>query len=187
MNLEFYKKIDELASKLRTALGFEVNVGDYNNFVQVDYLILSESIKYAFGVEILDEDINDTYVMRNQIDENREETSANKKRFTIYIDKKYITNNVVRVELLIHELAHILLHENEIPYGTAIGKDTGTWEQEQEANFFVRAFLIPENLFIKALGEYSRNDGTVNLEGFSKKFGVNQQLIVERGHDLRIW
>ena len=133
-------------------------------------------------MSIFDEFANDTFLIKCRPLAQTDGVESLKDKFEIYIDK-----NKKDIELLIHEVAHILLHGKELPYNTPIGKDSGTWEQEQEANYFARAFLIPEEFFIKALATFSRNDGTVDLDSFSKRFNVSQKLVVERGRDLRVW
>ncbi len=179
MNLDLSMELERLSLKLRTAFGLLIDKEKYSDFEQVSYGQLYKYVKEAFPyIDINDSVADDTYVIKYKDNEN----NSSRDYFEIYIDK-----SKKDVELLIHEVAHVLFHRQDIPYNTPIGKNSGTWEQECEANYFSRAFLIPKDYFIKALSVFSRNDGTVDLEGFSKRFEVQQKLIVERGRDLKIW
>ena len=180
MNVNLSIQLEQLSIKLRTALGLITEKEKYSDFEQVSYEELSKYITEAFSyISIKDEIVDDTYVIKCS---NTGDDTAVKDHFEIYIDK-----SKKDIELLIHEVAHVLFHRHNMPYNVPIGKNVGTWEQELEANYFARAFLIPKDYFIKALSVFSRNDGTVDLENFSKRFKVQQKLIVERGIDLKIW
>lgn len=181
MEFKLTQELEHLARQLRKGLGLLVDNEKYAEFEQITYEQLSEKIKEAFPyITIIDNKVSDTYMIKC----NKNESCLNPvdDYFEIYVDK-----NAQNIDLLMHEVSHVFFHKREIPYNSPIGKDSGTWEQEQEANYFTRAFLIPENYFIKALSIFSRNDGTVNLDDFAVRFKVPRKMIVERGRDLKIW
>ena len=177
MNIDLIHDIERLATKLRVVFELPTEKEKFDGFQQITFETLSENIHDAFPYIFVNDNAEDSYMVKRR--ENKEDV------FYIYISQGAAEEQ--KLDLLLHELAHAFFHRNSIPYDMPIGKNRGSWEQELEANYFARAFLLPEDFFIKALSIYSRNDGTVDLEKFSEFFKVQKRLIVERGRDLKIW
>ena len=179
MNLDLILKLESLSKKLRKAFGLVIDKDNFSDFKQISFEELSACIQEAFPqIKIQDTIVDDTYMIKCYDDAGID--GSQNDFFEIYLKKQ-------NIELLMHEVAHILFHNQDVPYNVPIGMNLGTWEQEIEANYFSRAFLIPEEYFIKALSLFSRNDGTVDLDNFANRFNVQNRMIVERGRDLKIW
>lgn len=180
MNINLIHEIERLATKLRVAFDLPTERQCFKGFEQISFDDLSNNISEAFPyIKIVNENADGSYMVKHINSDSTADT------FKIYISKDATEEQ--KLDLLMHEFAHVFFHKNSIPYNTPLGKNQGNWEQELEADYFARAFLLPEEFFIKALSIYSRNDGTVDLEQFSKFFKVQKRLIVERGRDLKIW
>lgn len=159
-----------------------VDRNEFDNFIPITFDELLETIDQVYpNINIFIENNNDAYMIKYAENDNPDGSNDN---FEIHIGQ---LNEQEKMSALLHELAHVFFHRCQIPYNTPIGSGMGTWKQETEANYFSRAFLMPEQLFRKALSIFSRNDGTVDLDGFAQRFNVSKNIIVSRGNDLKIW
>ena len=176
------RNFEDSAIEFRQIMELPVARNEFDTFNPISFADLSKSIVQIYpNIKIYDENTADAYMIK--FDESGSSDGTND-RFEIYIGK---FDEQRKLSALVHELAHVFFHRNQIPYNTPIGSGMGTWKQELEANYFSRAFLVPEQLFRKALSIFSRNDGTVDLDGFANHFMVSKNVIVSRGNDLKIW
>jgi|SRR3989344_2835356 len=93
-----------------------------------------------------------------------------------------------------HELGHIKLHSTELEKNPDIGilyrrplgrKDDD--EKEQEANYFAASLLVPKEMYEEVTNRYQNVLNEENeVEMLSKLFGVSQDVIRYRLHDLAL-
>lgn len=164
-------------------MGLPVARSEFDDFNQITFLELSNLINQIYpNIKIFNENTSDDAYMIKYDDNGYFNGTSDS--FEIHIGQ---IDEHERTSALLHELAHVFFHRCQIPYNTPIGSGMGTWKQETEANYFSRAFLMPEQVFRKALSIFSRNDGTVDLDGIADWFNVSKKVIVSRGNDLKIW
>lgn len=173
---------EDSAIEFRQIMELPVSRSEFDSFKPLSFSQLAQMIRNTYdNIHIFEETTADAYMIKYDDTEQYDGCNDN---FNIFIGQ---FNDDERISALVHELAHVFFHRKEIPYNVPIGSNLGTWEQEIEANYFSRAFLVPEALFMKALSIFSRNDGTVDLDGFAERFNVGKNVIVSRGNDLKIW
>lgn len=175
LTVEIIRQIEQISLKLRRLLELPLVINENTIFRQVSYDDLAKRISQQFSkIDIIgDEDLENSYIKRNN------------DRFEIHIGDKL--NPKDRIDYLMHEMAHFILHEENLTACCSLGKYSGTVSQESEANCFSRTFLIPRDFFVRALTKFSRNDGSVKIEEMANYFEVKESLIIERGRDLMIW
>ncbi len=184
LSIELIQQIDDISLELRRILELPVVLEDFHSFHQVTFEELSQKIMNNFSHINIIADIqsDDSYMIKfdNAIEQNGREI-----QFEIHIGTEMPTE--VRVDSLMHEMAHYVLHKKNLEPLKPIGKYKGSPIQENEANCLARAFLIPSTFFFKALTMFSRNDGSVALNKMAEYFQVQESLVIERGRDLMIW
>lgn len=92
-----------------------------------------------------------------------------------------------------HELGHIKLHSDLIKsnpdmtilYRRPLGKRDDK-EEEQEANCFAASLLVPEKMILNILKEYPHLRDESNRNLIATIFGVSNEVIGYRLHDLDI-
>lgn len=172
LDIKLVHEINVYASDLRKLF----HLSDQDDFKPVSYCTLSKKIKDYFP-----------FISINSSSDSKASFSEKKGKNTYQITIESSLSEEDKIECLMHEMAHIILHSENMQIGKPIGRYTGTIMEEKEADCFSRAFLIPQEVFIKALAKNSRNDGSVIIEELAKFFNVNESLIIERGRDLMIW
>ena len=184
LNIELIHQIDDISIELRKILKLPTELVEFDNFSPITYDDLSQKIMNEFqGINIVDDVSSDYSYMIKLNDEI--EIQNRKVKFIIHIGTEMSAED--RLESLMHEMAHYILHSDNLKPATPIGKYRGSPVQEKEANCLSRAFLIPRPYFLKALTIYSRNDGSVDIREMASYFKVQESLIIERGRDLMIW
>jgi Zn-dependent peptidase ImmA (M78 family) len=95
-----------------------------------------------------------------------------------------------------HELGHFVLHRTYITNAVHVDKQfrvllrdsrssTGTDKIEIEANRFAAALLMPEDILLKAIEQYSSDiDDDTPLDELAKKFKVSRQTMEYRVRNL---
>lgn len=172
LDIRLINEINEYSEDLRDLLC----PSDQSDFSPVSYDFLSEKIGVYFS-SILITNLEESEASFS------EKVAPDRYRISIGLS----LSEEDKIECLMHEMAHIILHSKNMQIGKPIGRYTGTVLEEKEADCFSRAFLIPQDAFIKALAKYSRNDGSVIIDQLAKFFKVNASLIIERGRDLMAW
>lgn len=175
LDIELIRQIDDISLELRRILGLPVTADQFDEFEPILYNDLVEKIQAVFSNVRVVCDAQSTTSYMLKIDDIVE--------IHVGTDMPYED----RIDSLMHEMAHFVLHAENIKPNVPVGKYTGTVTQETEANCFSRAFLVPQTFFIKALTLCSRNDGSVAIRKLADYFKVQESLIIERGRDLMIW
>jgi Zn-dependent peptidase ImmA (M78 family) len=95
-----------------------------------------------------------------------------------------------------HELGHLFLHmgylvnpdlwSNTDEYKDSVYYRFGHGIEEDEANEFAAAFLMPEGEFQKIAGEHVR-DGLCSLEGVASHFRTSKDAALIRGRSLGVF
>jgi len=79
---------------------------------------------------------------------------------------------------LAHELAHLVLHKNQVNSGQAVDD----WERiERDANSFASSFHLPSNQFLAECPRYPVLSEFLPLK---RRWKVSIQAMIRRGHDL---
>lgn len=179
LDIELIRQIDGIAVELRKILNLPISRSESEEFLQTNFEELSGKIQESFSnIKIIDNYHSDrSYILRK--------VEASQEIFEISVGLDMVSEK--RIDCLMHELAHFLMHNGEIRYDVPKWKNAEPWEQEDEANCFSRAFLMPKDYFLLALVKFSRNDGTVDIEQMASYFEVQENLIIERGRDLFVW
>lgn len=177
--METIRLIEVISIELRKTLDLPTNREQIEEFHQVQFDELCEKIQKNFkNIKIKNNYHSDrSYVVRIYED--------NVDRFLISIGLEMVSEK--RIDCLMHELAHVLMHKDDIKFDKVKWKNSEPWEQEDEANCLSRAFLMPKEYFMYALIKYSSNDGSVDIEKISSYFNVQEKLVIERGRDLFVW
>lgn len=180
LDMETIRLIDIVSIELRKALELPISRSENDEFQQVQFDELSYKIQKHFDyIEIKNNYHSDrSYVVRTN-------KSSEKDAFLISVGLDMVTEK--RIDCLMHEMAHILMHKEDIQFEKPKWKNAEPWEQEDEANCLSRAFLMPKEYFMYALIKYSSNDGSVDIEKMSSYFKVQERLVIERGRDLFVW
>lgn len=184
LNLKLIKQIDEIAIELRRLLELPFEIHEFETFRQVTFGELAKKIMHEFQtINIIDDMRSDfSYMIKLK---NSDSASGQNFEFEIHIGTEMSAEE--RIDSLMHEMAHFVLHADNLEPAIPIGRYKGSPIQEKEANCLSRAFLIPRVFFIKALTMFSRNDGSVDVKEMANYFKVQESLIIERGRDLMIW
>lgn len=184
LNIELIHQIDEISIELRKILDLPTELRDFDNFQQIAYDELSKRIEGEFqSLGIVDE-VSLDYSYMIKLDK-KTIVKGREVGYVIHIGTEMSATD--RLESLMHEMAHYILHSDNLQPSTPLGKYKGSPVQEKEANCLSRAFLIPRPYFLKALTIHSRNDGSVDIKEMASYFRVQESLIIERGRDLMIW
>jgi len=93
-----------------------------------------------------------------------------------------------------HELGHLFLHMGfgsdkwrETAIGDSRQRKPGHYASEEEdANEFAAAFLMPKSDFEEA-AKKSLKDGRYSLEVIAKQFAVSEDAVLYRGRNLQLW
>ena len=180
LDMETIRLIDIISIELRKILELPISRSESDELHQVQFDELSEKIQKSFNYITIQNNYhsNRSYVVRTS-------RSSEKETFLISVGLDMISEK--RIDCLMHELAHILMHKEDIQYKEPKWKNAEPWEQEDEANCLSRAFLMPKDYFMYALIKYSSNDGSVDIEKISSYFKVQERLVIERGRDLFVW
>lgn len=178
LDMDIIRQIDEISIELRKVLGLPINRQQAENFEQISFDVLSQKIQEKMKhIEIRnDYHSNRSYVVRK---------SNDSEEFIISVGLDMVSSK--RIDCLMHELAHILIHKDYIKVDNPKWKNAEPWDQEDEANCLSRAFLMPKDYFMYALVKFSKNDGSVDIDKISAYFEVQDRLVIERGRDLLIW
>lgn len=181
LDIETIRLIDAISIEVRKVFDLPTTRSDADEFNQVNYDQLSDLIQQSFEeITIINNYHSDrSYVLKKK--------SLTDKKDIFEISVGLDMTSQKRIDCLMHELAHVLMHSDDMAYDTPRWKNSEPWEQEDEANCFSRSFLMPKDYFMFALIKFSRNDGTVDIEKIASYFGVQERLIIERGRDLFVW
>lgn len=184
LNIELIRQIDDISIELRKILRLPTDVIEFDKFQPVAYEDLSRKIMEEFQSVNIVNDISLDYSYMVKLKE-KVKVADREIKFEIHIGTEMSAED--RLESLMHEMGHYILHSDNLKPATPLGKYKGSPVQEKEANCLSRAFLIPRAYFLKALTIYSRNDGSVDIKDMAQYFKVQESLIIERGRDLMIW
>lgn len=178
LDIDIIRQIDDISIELRKVLELPISRYECKDFKQISFDELSQKIQDKMkNIQIKDDyHSNRSYVVRAE---------ENKDNFIISVGLEMTSSK--RIDCLMHELAHILIHNEYIEACRPKWKNAEPWDQEDEANCLSRAFLMPKDYFMYALVKFSRNDGLVDIEKISSYFEVQDRLVIERGRDLLIW
>ena len=184
LNIELIRQIDDISIELRKILNLPTELTEFEQFQPIEYNDLSKKIMNEFRKLYIIDDISSDFSYMIKLNEI---VNVNNRdiEFEIHIGTEMSSED--RVESLMHEMAHYILHAENLKPLTPLGKYKGSLVQEKEANCLSRAFLIPRPYFLKALTIFSRNDGSVDIKEMACYFKVQESLIIERGRDLIIW
>ncbi len=184
LNIELIRQIDDISIELRKILRLPTELIEFDKFQPVEYDDLSKKIMDEFQDLNIVDDISSDYSYMVKL-KDTVKVDDRDIEFEIHIGTEMSAED--RVDSLMHEMAHYVLHADNLKPATPLGKYKGSPVQEKEANCLSRAFLIPRPYFLKALTIYSRNDGSVDIKEMAIYFRVQESLIIERGRDLMIW
>ncbi len=119
--------------------------------------------------------------------------------FVVNINERYDKkDSKFKKQVLLHCIGHLFLHMKfklddeewlkeegvyvDSPYYNPIYKYT---KEDDEADFFMRAMLLPKNLFTEKLLEFTK-DGMVSLDKLAKYFKTSICQVQERAKELRL-
>lgn len=178
LDMDIIRQIDDISIELRKVLELPISRYDCQEFKQISFGELTRKIQEKMkNIQIMDDYHScRSYVVRSE---------DHKDRFIISVGLEMTPSK--RIDCLMHELAHVLIHSEYIEVNKPKWKNAEPWDQEDEANCLSRAFLMPKDYFMYALVKFSRNDGSVDIEKISSYFEVQDRLVIERGRDLLIW
>lgn len=109
-------------------------------------------------------------------------------RFTIRIETNLSETN--KTYALAHELGHLILHmglliDKDLWMNQPIGefRSFPRYEQEQQANAFAQALLMPKKNIEQAIKQLTKNN-CIDPKDLAEKFGVNKGCIIQRARML---
>ena len=184
LDIKLIQRIEDISIELRNILGLPIALNNFNEFHQITFGELSKKIMDEFTEIAIVDNIDLDYSYMKKLKEIQKIDDRNI-QYIIYIGTEMSAE--VRIDSLMHEMAHFVLHAENLEPSESIGRYKGSPVQENEANCLSRAFLIPRTFFVRALTMFSRNDGSVKIDEMANYFCVQESLVIERGRDLRIW
>lgn len=157
--------IDSLAN------GARKKIQSLSNTTHLKY---SDAVQYVqyFGGEVIFRPEQNSEIKRNA-----------DHTFTIYV--KYES-----IEEVLHELGHAFLNWDNMNKNENVlctyENDGLTDFDEQAANYFMRSFIMPVDLFMKQVLNVTYNN-VCDFKSLSEMFNVSKYIIIARGNDLGLW
>ena len=154
---------------------------EHDQTVQFDFPLTLEMVKRIiehFGGTLVlkprSDDVDSNFYIKKNVEEKLE----------IYYNPE-IPDSVLIMKLL-HELGHAFFDFDEMSVGQVMGCD-GVEPNDQKADLFARAFVMPREQFESDLVNQSTEDGKFDMIQLAKHYGVGFMDTLTRGEDLNLW
>lgn len=147
--------------------------GQYFASGKVDILTLAKSV----GLDVFGKHTNDDFNACIEFDDKNN-------KFYLYVNTNHPINRI-RFSIA-HELAHFILHENEIRHKKRIDRKNGgslDSAKEKEADVFAAEILMPQEAIEDCLNKYEFTNKTLNesiIVNIASKFKVSLMVAILR-------